>query len=77
MVYKIISKILANRLRLSLPALINRAQNAFIEGRQIMDNILLAQEGVRDYQLKSGKPRCTLKIDIMKAFDSVSWDFPI
>lgn len=75
--YKIISKILANRLKQCLPSLINKAQSAFIEGRQIMDNILLAQEVVRDYHLKSGKPRCALKVDIMKVFDSVNWDFII
>lgn len=40
-----------------------------------MENILLAQEVVRDYHLKTGKPICTLKVNIMKAFDTVSWDF--
>lgn len=67
-----ISKILANRLRLCLPALINRAQSAFIVDRQIMDHILLTQEVVRYYHLKGGKPRCVLKVDNMKAFDYVA-----
>lgn len=40
-----------------------------------MDKILLAQVVVRNYHLNKGKPRCTLNIDIMKAFDSVKWDF--
>lgn len=42
-----------------------------------MASILLAQEVVRDYHLRIGKPRCTLKIDIMKAFDIVSCEFII
>lgn len=46
-VYKIIFKILANRLKTCLPSLICIAQSAFIEGRKIMDNILLVQEVVR------------------------------
>lgn len=40
-----------------------------------MDNILLAQELVKDYNEHSGRPRCVIKVDIKKAFDSVSWDF--
>lgn len=73
--YKIISKILANRLKKCLLSFINRAQCAFVEGRQIMENILLAQEVVRDYHLVNGRPRCALKVDIMKASDTVSWGF--
>jgi hypothetical protein len=37
--------------------------------------IILAQEIVSDYHKNNGKPRCALKIDLMKAYDSVSWDF--
>lgn len=40
-----------------------------------MDNILLAQEVVKDYDTLNGKPRCALKLDVMKPFDSVRWDF--
>lgn len=46
-----------------------------MEGRKIIDNILIAQEIVKDYDKDKGKPRCALKIDIMKAFDSVNWNF--
>ena len=74
-VYKCISKLIASRLKHVLPSFINEAQSAFIQGRHIGDNILMAQELVRGYHLSSSSPNCALKIDIMKAFDSVRWDF--
>src|SRR3954466_13895339 len=39
------------------------------------DNILMAQEAVKNYHLPSQVPKCAIKIDITKAFDSVNWDF--
>ncbi|XP_063935557.1 uncharacterized protein LOC135147075 [Daucus carota subsp. sativus] len=75
MVYKCISKILASRLKKILPNLIDHAQSAFIPGRQISDNILLAQELFRGYSRDTGTPKCALKIDLHKAFDSIRWDF--
>lgn len=40
-----------------------------------MDNILLMQEVVRGYHRDQGQPRCAIKLDIMKAYDSVEWSF--
>jgi len=45
-------------------------QVAFIPGKGIAENILLAQEVVSDYHKEKGKARCTLKVDLMKAYDS-------
>lgn len=73
--YKCISKIIANRLKSVLPSLISPAQAAFVPRRRIGNNILLAQELMRNYHGNSGPPRCTLKIDLKKAFDSVRWNF--
>lgn len=56
-----------------LPYLINKTQSAFIKGRSIVDNVLLMQEVVRGYHRDSGIPRCTIKVDIMKAYDSMDW----
>lgn len=42
---------------------------------RIMDNILLAHEIIRNYSRNSGKSKCTMKVDLKKAFDSISWDF--
>jgi len=60
-----------------LDFLISGNQSAFIPGRSISENILLAQGLVRNYHRKEGSPRCTMKIDLMKAYDSVDWNFII
>ncbi|XP_059635048.1 uncharacterized protein LOC132277252 [Cornus florida] len=44
LIYKCIHKLIANKLSLALPSIINPAQTAFIKGRQITDNIILAYE---------------------------------
>nr|XP_043615884.1 uncharacterized protein LOC122587785 [Erigeron canadensis] len=50
-------------------------QSAFIPGRLISDNILLTQYIMHNYHLDRGPPRCALKVDIQKAYDTVDWDF--
>jgi hypothetical protein len=40
-----------------------------------VENILLTQELVCNYHRTMGKARCTLKIDSMKAYDSLNWDY--
>ena len=73
--YKCISKVIVNRFKAVLPDVIGVSQSAFVPGRRISDNILLSQELLRNYHLGGSSPRCALKIDIRKAFDTVSWDF--
>lgn len=73
--YKVVSKIPANRLKKLLPSIISENQSAFIKGRLLMENVLLAAEMVKDYHKESISPRCVMKIDISKAFDSVQWEF--
>lgn len=74
-VYKCISKLIANRLKLVIPYLISANQSAFVSKRLIGDNIFLAQSLFRGYHLDSGPARCSMKLDITKAFDSVNWSF--
>ncbi|XP_038993013.1 uncharacterized protein LOC120116661 [Hibiscus syriacus] len=74
-VYKAISKILVSRLTNVLPDLVTLNQNAFIKGKSIIDNTLLSQELVRGYGRKSISPRCSLKVDLHKAFDTLNWGF--
>ncbi|KAL0281795.1 UNVERIFIED_CONTAM: Retrovirus-related Pol polyprotein from type-2 retrotransposable element R2DM [Sesamum radiatum] len=74
-IYKAITKLLVRRMQQVLPLLIDCSQNAFIPGRSIADNVMLAQELLSGYNLKRLPPRCTIKVDIQKAYDSVSWDF--
>ncbi|GKC82432.1 RNA-directed DNA polymerase, eukaryota, reverse transcriptase zinc-binding domain protein [Tanacetum coccineum] len=49
--------------------------SAFIPGRQIQDNILLAQELMKGYDRSGGAKRVAFKIDIQKAYDIINWDF--
>jgi len=74
-VYKCIAKILAGRVKAVLPSLVGPYQTAFISGRRISDNILLSQELMKGYHKSTGPARCAMKVDMMKAYDSVRWDF--
>ncbi|KAL9686156.1 hypothetical protein QQ045_023611 [Rhodiola kirilowii] len=74
-VYKIISTMLAIRLKSVLKYLVNQSQSVFIEGRNIAYNISLVQELLGNYKRKHVSKRCMLKLDISKAHDSVEWDF--
>ncbi|KAL0455558.1 UNVERIFIED_CONTAM: hypothetical protein Slati_0895000 [Sesamum latifolium] len=69
--YKVITKIIVQRLRPVLDSLISPSQNAFVPA----DNILLAQELFTRYNQQHLPPRCALKVDLRKAYDTVEWDF--
>ncbi|XP_050378368.1 uncharacterized protein LOC126795602 [Argentina anserina] len=73
----IISKLLANRLKPLLPSLISKQQNAFVPGRLIQDNLILAHEAYHYLKLKRSKKghEFALKLDMQKAYDRVEWDF--
>ena len=71
--YKILSKVLANRLRVVLDQLNSKTQNSFVGRRQILDSVLIANECV-DSRGKSRVPRVICKLDIEKAYDHVNWE---
>ncbi|XP_027156573.1 uncharacterized protein LOC113757588 [Coffea eugenioides] len=72
---KIISKLLSERLAKILPRLISPQQSGFVKGRQIADNFLLAQELVSDITRSNRGGNVVIKLDMMKAYDRVSWPF--
>ena len=71
--YKLLSKVLANRLRVVLGNLIFKTQNSFVGGRQILDSVLIANECLNS-RLKSRMSGVVCKLDIEKAYDHVNWE---
>lgn len=73
-VYKILVKVLANRLMFLLGKIISSSQNALVRGRQIMDFVLITYECI-DSRLRLGVPRMLCKLEVHKAYDHVNWNF--
>uniref|UniRef100_A0A803P4U9 Reverse transcriptase domain-containing protein n=1 Tax=Cannabis sativa TaxID=3483 RepID=A0A803P4U9_CANSA len=76
-VYKVVSKCLANRMKPSLNNAISSNQSAFIGGRIIHDNAILGFESLhcmRKGRFGNGR-KMALKLDMSKAYDRVEWDF--
>lgn len=74
--YKIITKVIVNRLKPILPKLISNTQSSFVPGRQITDNIVIMQEVLHTMRRKKGvKGYMAIKIDFEKAYDRLRWSF--
>ena len=71
--YKILAKVLANRIKRVMGQVISPAQSAFVEGRQILDAVLIANEVV-DSILRRKESGIVCKLDIEKAYDHISWE---
>jgi len=68
--------VLANRLRKFVMNVLSEAQSAFIKGRQILDDIVLANKIV-DEAKRAKKDLILFKVDFKKAYDFVDWDYLI
>ncbi|XP_026396896.1 uncharacterized protein LOC113291593 [Papaver somniferum] len=74
--YKIISKILANIIKPFLKKLVSPYQAAFVPGREIHDNIIIAHEMIHFMKHKEGyNGTMAIKLDLSKAFDRLEWKF--
>lgn len=73
-IYKLISKVVANRLKPLLSLLVLPEQTGYVEGRQIMDGIILSNEVLHSLKLLK-KPGMIMKLDLSKAFDKLSWKY--
>ncbi|RVW64332.1 putative ribonuclease H protein [Vitis vinifera] len=72
--YKWLAKVLANRLKRAVGKVVSKAQGAFVEGRQILDAVLIANEAINSI-LKNNENGILCKLDIEKAYDNVDWSF--
>ncbi|GJY82389.1 RNA-directed DNA polymerase, eukaryota, reverse transcriptase zinc-binding domain protein [Tanacetum coccineum] len=73
-IYKIIAKILSNRLVNVLGDIVNEVQSAFIAERQMLDGPFILNE-ILQWCTKKKKTTLIFKVDFEKAFDSIRWDF--
>lgn len=73
-IYKIISKLLALRLKKVLGGVISTCQSAFLPNRQILDGVVVVNEVV-DLAKRANKSCFVLKVDFEKAYDYVSWSY--
>nr|GEW95390.1 RNA-directed DNA polymerase, eukaryota [Tanacetum cinerariifolium] len=73
-VYKVVTKILANRLSSVISDLVSNTQSAFISGRQILDGPFILDE-ILNWCKRKKKQALFFKVDFAKAYDSIRWDY--
>ena len=72
--YKLLAKVLANRLKKLIGKVVFPYQNVFVKRRQILDASLTANEVINAWN-KMGKKWIICKLDIEKAYDNINWQF--
>jgi len=73
-IYKIIATLIAKRLKPLIPSIISPEKTGFVEGRQILDGLVVTQEMI--HSLNQNKQRgMMIKLDLSKAYDRLSWRY--
>eukprot|EP00253_Pinus_taeda_P012904 PITA_12904 len=73
-IYKIIATLIAKRLKPLLPSIISPEQTGFVEGRQILDGLVVAQEMIHTLNQQKRKGMM-IKLDLSKAYDRLNWKY--
>jgi len=74
--YKLVAKVITNRLKEILPEIISQSQSAFMLGRLISDNVVVAFEVFHSMLCHSRiNGSVTIKLDMAKVYDRVEWNF--
>eukprot|EP00253_Pinus_taeda_P013029 PITA_13029 len=73
-IYKIITAMMARRLKPMLEKLISAEQTGFVEGRQILDGLVVTQEVIHSLKTKHQKGMM-IKLDLSKAYDRLNWNY--
>lgn len=75
LLYKFITKIMENWLKRVMDTLVSLNLTVFIQGRSIVENIMMSHEVAHSFERKSHAKAAILKIDLREAYDLVSWEF--
>lgn len=73
--YKVVSKVICDRLATILPNIISLNQSGFVRGRNIVENFMLSRELLMDIDRPVRGHNIILKLDMAKAYDRMEWDF--
>lgn len=73
-IYKILSKVLAARMKVVVGKIIGEVQTAFIKGRHILDGVVVLNEAIEEAKKTKGR-RFIFKVDFEKAYDSINWAY--
>lgn len=76
MSFKLVTKVLVNRLKTIIEEIVSPNQSSFIPRRQLTDNIIICQEMIHTLKHKIGRSRdVIIKINLEKAYNRLEWHF--